>query len=89
MAMSKNDNSKRNSNGELLLALLFELELILINTMFKEEVERNITWMFPHLEHWYMIIFLITRCWDKIDIHSTQVMRWANWKTNDQMMNLK
>ena len=73
LVMGKHGIGKCNSNGELLLALCSEFELIVTNTIFKQKDERKTTWMHPHSRHWHMIDFIITRCRDKIDIHSTRV----------------
>ena len=62
------------------------LELIVTNTMFKQKDERNTTWMHPHSRHWHMIDFSITKCRDKMDIHSTRAMRGANCWTDHQML---
>ncbi|KAK2151373.1 hypothetical protein NP493_2625g00005 [Ridgeia piscesae] len=80
---------KCNSNGELLLALCSEFELIVTNTMFKQKDERKTTWMHPHSGHGHMIDFVVTRCRDKMDIHSTRAMRGANCSTDHQMLRSK
>ena len=73
----------------LLLALCSEFELIVTNTMFKQKDERKTTWMHPRSKHWHMIDFIITRCRDKMDIHSTRAMRGANCWTDHQMLRSK
>ena len=87
--MGKHGIEKCNSNGEFLLALCSEFELIVTNTMFKQKDERKTTWMHPRSRHWHMIDFIITRCRDKMDIHSTRVMRGANCWTDHQMLRSK
>ncbi|KAK2157640.1 hypothetical protein NP493_1861g00041 [Ridgeia piscesae] len=62
MVMGKHGIEKCNFNGELLLALCSEFQLIVKNTMFKQKYERNTTWMHPRSRHWHMIDFIITRC---------------------------
>ena len=89
LVMGKHGIGKCNSNGELLLALCSEFELIVTNTMFKQKDERKTTWMHPRSRHWHMIDFIITRCRDKMDIHSTRVMRGANCWTDHQMLRSK
>ena len=89
LLMGKHGIGKCNSNGELLLALCFEFELIVTNTMFKQKGKRKTTWMHPRSRHWNMIDFIITRCRDKMDIHSTRVMRGANCWTDHQMLRSK
>ena len=89
LVMGKHGIGKCNSNGELLLALCSEFELIVTNTMFKQKDERKTTWMHPRSRHWHMIDFTITRCRDKMDIHSTRAMRGANCWTDHQMLRSK
>ena len=77
------------ADGELLLALCSEFELIVTNTMFKQKDERKTTWTHPRSRHWHMIDFIITRCRVKMDIHSTRVMSGANCWTDHQMLRSK
>ena len=87
LVMGKHGIGKRNSNGELLLALCSEFELIVTNTIFKQKDARKTTWMHPRTGH--MINFIITRCRDKMDIHSTRVMCGVNCWTDHQMLRSK
>ena len=89
LVMGKHGIGKCNSNGELLLALCSEFQLIVTNTMFKQKDERKTTWMHHRSRHWHMIDFIITRCRDKMDIHSTQFMRGANCWIDHQMLRSK
>ena len=70
LVMGKHGIVKCNSNGELLLALCSEFELIVTNIMFKQKDERKTTWMHPRSRRWHMVNFIITRCRDKMDIHT-------------------
>ena len=72
LVIGKHGIVKCNSNGELLLALCPEIELIVTNTMFKQKGERKTNWMHPRSRHWHMIDFINTRCRDKMDVHSTR-----------------
>ena len=87
--MGEHGIGKCNSNGELLLSLCSEFELIVTTTMFKQKDERKTTWIHPRSRHWHMIDFIITRCRDKKDIHSTRVMRGANCWTDHHMLRSK
>ena len=89
LVMGKHGIGKCNSNGELLLALCSEFELIVTNTMLKQKDERKTTWVHPRSRHWHMIDFIITRCLEKMDIHSTRAMRGANCLTDHQMLRSK
>ena len=89
LVMGKHGIGKCNSNGELLLALCSEFKLIVTNTMFKLKDKRKTTWLHPRSGHWYMIIFIITRCRDKMDINSTRAMCGANCWTGHQMVRSK
>ncbi|KAK2170898.1 hypothetical protein NP493_1128g00013 [Ridgeia piscesae] len=80
--MGKHGIGKCNSNGELLLALCSEFELIVTNTIFKQKDERKATWMHLRSRHWHLIDFITTRCWGKMDIPSTRAMRGANCWTD-------
>ena len=89
LVMGKHGIGKCNSNGDFLLALCSEFELILMNTMFKQKDERKTTWMHPRSRHWHMIDFVITRCRVKMDIHSTRAMRGAYCWTHHQLLTSK
>ena len=86
MTMGKHGIGKCNSNDELLLAPCSEFELIVT---FKQKDERKTTSMHPRSRNWHMINFIITRCRDKMDIHSTRTMRGANCWTDHQMLRSK
>jgi len=45
MVLGKHGIGKRNSNGELLLALYSEFELIVTNTMFKQKDKHKTAWI--------------------------------------------
>ena len=64
----------------------FSVIVTVTNTMFKQKDERKTTWMHPRSRHWYMIDFIITRCRDEMDIHSTRAIRGANSWTDHQML---
>ena len=87
--MGKHGIGKCNSNGELLLALCSVFEVIVTNAMFKHKDERKTTGMHPRSIHWQVTDFIITRCRDMMDIHSTRAMRGANCWTDYQMLRSK
>ena len=87
--MGQHEIGKCNSNGELLVAVCSEFELIVTNTIFKLKEERKTTWMHPRSRHWHTIHFITTRCRDKMDTHSIRAMRGANCLTNHQVLRSK
>ncbi|KAK2158016.1 hypothetical protein NP493_1829g00003 [Ridgeia piscesae] len=89
LVMGKHEIGKCNSNGELLLALCSDFEMIMTNNMFKQKDERKATWMHPRSGHWHIIDFITTGCRDKMDIHSTRTMHGANCWTDLQMLRSK
>ena len=54
-ALGKYEIRKYNSNGELLLALCIEFDLIVANTMLKQKDAHKTTWMHPRSRHGYML----------------------------------
>ena len=51
LVMGEHGIGKYNSNGELLLALCSEFELIVTNTIFKQKDERKTTWVHLRSRH--------------------------------------
>ncbi|KAK2140712.1 hypothetical protein NP493_5609g00000, partial [Ridgeia piscesae] len=76
--MGKHGIGKCNSNGELLLALCSEFELIVTNTIFKQKDERKATWMHLRSRHWHLIDFITTRCWDWWERKAVELQRAAD-----------
>ena len=89
LVMGKRRIGKCNYNGELLLALCSEFELIVTNTVFKQKDEHKTIWMHLRSGHWHMIDVIITRCRDKMDILNTRAMRGANCWNDHQMLRSK
>ena len=58
-------------------------------TKVKQKDERKTTWMHPRSKHWHMIDFIIMRCRDKMDIHSTRAKLGANCWTDHKMLRSK
>ena len=85
-ALGKYGIGKFDSNGELLLALCTEFDLIVTKTMSKQKDAHKTTRMHAISRHGRMIDFIITRCRDKMDICSTRTMRGAYCVTDHQML---
>ena len=63
-----------------------EFDLIVTNTMFKQEDAHKTTWTHPRSRHVHIIDLIITRCRDKMDICSTRTMRGANCGRDHQIL---
>ena len=86
-ALHKYGIRKCNSNGELLLALCTEFDLIVTSTMLTQKDTHKTTWTNPCSGHRHMIDFIITRCRDKMDICSTRTMPdGANCRTDHKLL---
>jgi len=75
-----------NSNGELLLALCSENNLIITNTMFKHKNHHKTTWMHPRSKHWHLLDYVLTREKDRKDVLDTRAMRGADCATDHLMI---
>ena len=82
----KHGIGKCNYNDGLLVALRSEFELIVTNTMFKQNDEHIATWVPTRSGHGHMVDFIVTRCRDNVDIRSTHATRGVNIWTGHQMM---
>lgn len=80
---------KINANGERLLGLCTQHELLITNTIFKMPNIHKTTWMHPRSKQWHQIDFVITRQKDRRDFNTTRVMRGANCNTDHQMIRSK
>lgn len=63
-----------NSNGQLLLDLCSEMNLVVTNTIFTLRNRDKTTWMHPRSRHWHLIDFAITRHRDRAMVLVTKAL---------------
>lgn len=66
---------RSNSNGQLLLEFCARHDLLITNTVFKQNLNKVATWMHPRSGHWHLIDYAIVRRRDRNDIHLTRAVR--------------
>ncbi|XP_076061565.1 uncharacterized protein LOC143037317 [Oratosquilla oratoria] len=67
-----------NANGELLLGLCAEHQLIVTNTMFRLPNRQKTTWRHPRSKHWHILDYILTRARDRRDVRITRTMPGAD-----------
>ena len=87
--LGKFGTGRANSNGELLLSICTEHQLVITNTCFKHKPAHKNSWMHPRSKHWHLIDFIITRQRDIGDFHDTRAVRGANCSTDHIMIRAK
>jgi hypothetical protein len=75
-----------NANGERLLNLCNEHQLVITNSCFKHKQSHKNSWMHPRSQHWHLIDYIICRQRDLKDFCDTRAMRGANCNTDHIMI---
>ena len=78
--------SKCNANGELLLALCSEYNLVVTNTLFKYKDAYKMRWMHPRSKHWHLLDYIIVRQRDVMNVLQTRTLRRADCGANHVML---
>ena len=74
-ATGKFGRGKMNSNGELLLNLCTEMDLVITNTYFQVPEKWYFTWQHPRSKHLHLLDYIVSRKSVLKDVKSTRVMR--------------
>ncbi|XP_076044843.1 uncharacterized protein LOC143027437 [Oratosquilla oratoria] len=67
-----------NANGELLLGLCAEHQLIVTNTVFRLPNRQKTTWRHLRSKHWHILDYILTIARDRRDIRITRTMTGAD-----------
>ena len=80
---------KENANGTALLSLCSHKELIITNTLFRQDERFLTTWMHPGNKKWHLIDYAITRQRDAKDVLHTKVMCGSLICSDHKLVNCK
>ena len=78
-----------NNNGIRLLTLCSEHNLIITNTLFQMKNKFKTTWQHPRSKHWHLLDYVIVRCADRDEVHTTRVLRGAHCWTDHRLVRSK
>ena len=70
--IGKEGVGKLNSNGTLLLSKCVEHDLVVTNTLFRQNNKYKTSWQHPRSKHWHLIDFVIVRSRDRKEVLFTR-----------------
>ena len=77
---------KMNNNGQRLLSLCSEYDLVITNTLFKLKNQYKTSWMHPRSRQWHLIDYVIVRKSHAREVMLTKAMRGAECWTDHRLI---
>jgi len=92
--IGKNGMGKANSNGIMLLTKCAEHNLVITNTIFRQQNRNKASWQHPRSKHWHLIDFIIVRKRDQGEVIITKAVTaadecWTDHRLISSVMKLK
>ena len=92
--IGKNGMGKANSNGIMLMTKCAEHNLVITNTIFRQQNKNKASWQHPRSKHWHLIDYIIVRKRDQGEVLITKAITgadecWTDHRLISSVMKLK